>query len=280
MKRTPSLLSQQVYDVAVIGGGIYGLSIARDAALRGLRVALVEQGDFGNATSSNHHKIIHGGFRYLQHADFQRMRESIRERRTLLRIAPHLVSPLPFLIPTYGHGLQSKLILTAALKCNDLISFDRNRDVGPDKVIPPGRILSRDECLRLCPGIEPHGLTGGIIFHDGQIYNPNRLHLSLAWSITQTGGVVVNYARVTDFLRQGSTILGIRVRDECSGQDLEVKARFTVNCGGPWINQLFQLLNLPERRTTGRWIKAAVLVTRPLVPNLAVGVPSKARYTD
>jgi glycerol-3-phosphate dehydrogenase len=280
MKRMPSLLTQQVYDVAVIGGGIYGLSIARDAALRGLRVALVEQGDFGHATSSNHHKIIHGGLRYLQHADFKRMRESIRERRTLMRIAPHLVSPLPFLVPTYGHYLQSKLVLTAALKCNDLISFDRNQGVGPDKIIPPGRVLSRGECLRLCPGLDPHGLTGGIIFHDGQIYNPDRLHLALVWSITQAGGVVVNYARVTGFLQQGRTILGIRVRDECSGQDLQVRARYTVNCGGPWINQILRVLNLPERRTTGRWLKAAVLVTRPIVTNLAVGVPSKAHYAD
>ena len=101
MKRAIARLSHQIYDVAVIGGGIYGASVARDAALRGLAVALIERGDFGNATSSNHHKIIHGGLRYLQHGDLKRMRESIRERSTLLRIAPHLIHPLPFLIPTY-----------------------------------------------------------------------------------------------------------------------------------------------------------------------------------
>src|SRR5687767_5287891 len=102
MKRNLAKLTRQEYDLLVIGGGIYGISVARDAALRGLRVALVEQGDFGHATSSNHQNIIHGGLRYLQHVDLKRMRDSVRERSILLRIAPHLVHPLPFLIPTYG----------------------------------------------------------------------------------------------------------------------------------------------------------------------------------
>ena len=127
MIRKVSAFADKKYDLIIVGGGIYGISVARDAALRGLTVGLVEQGDFGNAASSNHHKIIHGGFRYLQHADFSRMRESSRERNILMRIAPHLVHPMPCVIPTYGHRLREKLILTVALKINDVISFDRNR---------------------------------------------------------------------------------------------------------------------------------------------------------
>ena len=108
MKRNLLALTDSVYDLLVVGGGIYGACVARDAALRGLSVALVEKSDFGAATSANSLKIIHGGLRYLQHADFMRMRESVKEQQVLMRIAPHLVHPLPVLIPTYGHWLQGK----------------------------------------------------------------------------------------------------------------------------------------------------------------------------
>jgi glycerol-3-phosphate dehydrogenase len=164
MTRNFSQLSHKVYDVAVIGGGVYGISVARDAAFRGLTVAVVERGDFGNATSSNHHRIIHGGLRYLQHVDLKRMRESIRERNILLRIAPHLVHPLPFLIPTYQYLTQGRLLLSLALKMNDLISLDRNRNLEPHKKIPRGRLISKSECLQLCPNINQRDLTGGAFF--------------------------------------------------------------------------------------------------------------------
>ncbi len=154
MKRDITRLSRDVFDVAIIGGGIYGASVARDAALRGLKVALVEQADFGSATSANSHKIIHGGLRYLQHGDLKRMRESIRERSILLRVAPHLVFPLPVLIPTYRDLLQGKLAMAVALKLNDLIGFDRNRDLEPQKRISRGHVISKAECLRLCPGLD------------------------------------------------------------------------------------------------------------------------------
>ena len=111
MERDLRKLSDHRFDVAIVGGGIYGVSIARDAALRGLAVALVEKADFGGATSANSHKIVHGGLRYLQTADFRRVRESIRERSALLRIAPHLVRPQAFLMPTYGHGLRGRFLI-------------------------------------------------------------------------------------------------------------------------------------------------------------------------
>ena len=101
MQRNLPRLANNKYDVLVLGGGIYGVWCAWDAALRGLSVALVDKGDFGHATSSNNLKIVHGGLRYLQHGDLRRMRESIRERRILMQIAPHLVHPLPFVMPTY-----------------------------------------------------------------------------------------------------------------------------------------------------------------------------------
>src|SRR3990172_1319867 len=126
MKRDLKKLKTTEFDIVIIGGGIYGVCAAREAALRGLSVAIIEKDDFGSATSSNSLKIIHGGLRYLQHADFKRMRESITERRNLMRIAPHLVHPLPCIMPTYGHAMKGKEVMNIALFLNDLIGYDRN----------------------------------------------------------------------------------------------------------------------------------------------------------
>ncbi len=280
MKRAVLQLSQKVYDVVIIGGGIYGASVARDAALRGLKVALVEQGDFGSATSANNHKIIHGGLRYLQHADLKRMRESIRERSILFRIAPHLVHPLPFLIPTYGHLLKGKPALWAALKLNDLISFDRNRNLEHQKRIPRGRMLSKAECLQLCPGLAQRGLTGGALYFDGQVYNPDRLNLSLLLSAAGAGADLANYVQVNGFLQEGKTVTGVQAKDVLSGNCLEVRAKIVVNCSGPWTDRVLHLLGNPRHSKRTNLLKAFVLVTRPLVQGIAVGIPGKSQYKD
>ena len=143
MKRNLARLSENVYDVLIIGGGIYGLFTAWDAALRGLSVALVEKGDFGHATSSSSQRVIHGGLRYLRNANILQMRESIQERTNMIRLAPHLVHPLPFLIPSYGHGLRGKAALSLALKIHDLVGFDRNQLNDPQKHFPPGQTMSK-----------------------------------------------------------------------------------------------------------------------------------------
>jgi glycerol-3-phosphate dehydrogenase len=267
------------YDVVVIGGGIYGISVARDAALRGLTVALVEQGDFGNATSSNLHKIIHGGLRYLQDGDLKRMRESIRERSILLRIAPHLVHPIPCLIPTYRHSLQNKLLMSLACIANDLISADRNRQLKPHKKIPRGRVISKAECLQLCPELDQRDLTGAAIYYDAQVYNPDRLNLSLLLSAMKTGADAANYAQVIGFLRNGRAVTGIKVKDLLSGTIFEIRARMVVNCTGPWTNSVLRPLGLPSFKNIG-WCKAMVLVTRPLVQDIALGLLGRTPYED
>ena len=193
-------LANETYDVLVLGAGIYGISVARDAALRGLRVALIDKGDFGHATSSNHHKIIHGGLRYLQHGDLKRMRESIRERGVLLRIAPHLVRPLPFLLPIYKNSLPGKLLMSMALKLNDLISLDRNVHLDRKQKIPRGRIISSSECLQIWPDIDQRGLTGGAVYFDVQVDNPERLNLALVLSAVRAGAEVANYVEAKGFL--------------------------------------------------------------------------------
>ena len=279
MRRNLSTLSERQYDLAIVGGGIYGISVARDAALRGFSVALVEQGDFGSATSSNLHKIIHGGLRYLQHGDLKRMRQSIRERSILMRIAPHLVDPLPFLIPIYRDARPGKFVTATALKLNDLISFDRNRDLDTRKLIPPGRLISPAHCRQLCPLLDSTGLTGAALFHDAQVHNADRLNLSLLLSAINAGADVANYAQVTGFLRDGNRVQGMRVKDVLSGNVFDVRARISVNCAGPWMDRVLQLLGIPSSGNVG-WCKAVVLVTRRLIRDIAVGFQSRIPYED
>ena len=134
MKRNPQEFADNIFDVLVIGGGIYGACIVWDAALRGLSVGLIERNDFGQETSANSLKTVHGGLRYLQDADLNLVRRMIRERSSYLRIAPHLVHPLACLTPTYSSLMKSKMVMGVALKINDLAGYDRNREAHPEKI--------------------------------------------------------------------------------------------------------------------------------------------------
>lgn len=211
LKRNLDNLARQRYDVLVVGGGIYGACIAWEAALRGLSVCLIEKYDFGSATSANSLKIIHGGLRQIQHGNLREMRKLVSERGTWMRIAPHLIHPLPVLIPTYGRW--AKKMLAAALWINDLIGRDRNRIEDLEKFIPAGRIISKRECLELLPDISPTGLTGGAVFYDAQIYNTERLVLSFLRSADTMGADLANYLQARRLLWAGNRILGIEVKD-------------------------------------------------------------------
>jgi glycerol-3-phosphate dehydrogenase len=280
MKRNPTRLSAEVYDVVVIGGGIYGVCVAWEAALRGLSVVLVDKGDFGHATSSNSLRIIHGGFRYLQQLDIRRMRRAIRERMIWMRIAPHIVHPLPVLVPTYGHWMRGKEILSLALKMNDLISFDRNRLTDPEKCIPRGRLISRTECMRLLPGIEEKGLTGGALWYDCQMYNSERLLLSILKSASAAGADVANYVEVTGFIRKGDQARGVKARDVLQGEEFDIQAKIVVNTGGPWIDKILSLQSKNSEPGQVRLLKAMNLVTRPLIKHYAVGLSIRQRNRD
>lgn len=262
MRRDLSLLDAHTYDVLIVGGGIYGATLAWDAALRGLSVALVEKGDFGQATSANSLKIVHGGIRYLQQADLKRMRESIRERRTLLKVAPHLVHPLGCLMPTYGHFDKGREVMALALALNDLVGYDRNRLVDPARHLPGGRMLSRGETLSLLPGIPSGGLTGGALWYDGQMYNAERLTLSFVLSAAKAGAVVANYVEATGYLRKDGRVTGVAARDVLSGGTLAVRARAVVNTSGPWLERTLQGLGARPAGANLRLAKAVNLIAR------------------
>jgi glycerol-3-phosphate dehydrogenase len=278
MNRNPVNLTKKDFDILVIGGGIYGACMVWEAASRGLSVALIERGDFCSATSANSLKIIHGGLRYLQHGDFKRMRESTAERKILMRIAPHLVHPLPVLVPTYGWGMKGKPILSLALAINDGVSCDRNIGLDPQKYLPNGRTISRSQCLELAPGLNPDGLTGAAIFYDAQVYNSERLPLAFIQSAVGAGASVANYVEATGLLCEGRQVRGVRARDRLSGNEFEIGARTTVATCGPWVDRLRQWLggSAPAMPLA----KAINLITRPLFSDYAVGLSSRPPSRD
>jgi glycerol-3-phosphate dehydrogenase len=236
MQRDLSRLTGTTHDVIVVGGGIQGVWIAWDAALRGLSVALLERDDFGAATSANSLRIVHGGLRYLARGDLPRMRESIRERAALLRVAPSLVEPLPVLIPTVGAGTQSRMAMGAALRLNDLSAFDRNRGLRPDRRLPRGRLVAADECRRLFPAFPPS--SGGALWYDARLSHPERLTLAIARAAAGRGAAVANYCRVERLVSDGGRVRGVVATDLEAGGELEIRGRTVVIAAGPWTPEL------------------------------------------
>lgn len=280
MERNLRQLTNQSYDVIVVGAGIYGATIAWEATLRGLSVVLLEKDDFGHATSANSLKTVHGGLRYLQHLDFKRMRESIRERTALIRIAPHLVHVLPCIMPTYGHGFKGKEVLQAALLLNDLISFDRNRHTESGKHLPNGRLLAKDETLALLSGIDEENINGGAVWYDAQMYNSERLTLAFILSAAERGTAVANYAQVTNFIQQDNRILGVQILDRLTGHSYDVQARMVINAAGPWVDNVLGLLERKHVKLGVRLAKAVNVATRQLFPTYAVGLKSRKSFQD
>lgn len=281
MKRELGQLQNATFDVVIIGGGIYGATAAWDAALRGFSVALVEKGDFGGATSSNSLKIIHGGLRYLQHADFKRMRESISERRTLMKIAPHLVFPLPCVMPTHGHALKGKQVMGIALLLNDLIGFDRNGLSDPEKFMPGGRVISKREIREIIPGINETGLTGGAIWYDCQVRNSERLLMSFLHGAVENGAVIANYVEATGFDLENNQVKGVHVRDQFTAESFKISARLVINNAGPWLNDVLGLLNGHRPKRTVKLSAAMNLVVKKkLFDKYAVGISSKTDFKD
>ncbi len=276
MRRDIPRLSDTRFDLLIIGAGIYGACAAWDASLRGLSVAVVDQGDFGAATSANSLRIVHGGLRYLARGEFSRMRESIRERSTLLRIAPGLVEPLSVLVPTYGAAGRGRIAHAAALALNDLVSWNRNRSLDPDRLIPRGRTVSRDECLRLFPWFEAEGLSGGAMWHDAQLRHPERLTLSFVKAAAEGGAVAANYLRVQRVLTHRGVAQGARAIDCLSGTELDIRARAVLVAAGPWTRGLVATgTGASGVEPSGRAMGLNVVIARRLA-DVAFGVRSRS----
>ena len=233
-----SALQGQSFDVAIIGGGIVGCGVARDAARRGLRVALFEKRDFASGTTAASTRIVHGGLRYLETADLRLVRLDLQERETLLRIAPHLVKPLEFVIPFRGLGAFTRLKLRAGLALYDALASGSS--------LPRHRMRNGDAA-----------------YHDARVDSPERLCVENVVDAAAHGAQAFNYCEVTGVLRDGGAVAGVRVHDVLTGEQAEIRARVTVNASGPWFERVAGLVTpaLPGRiRTT----KGIHLVCPPL----------------
>src|SRR5215831_9011900 len=197
----PRLQTAGSYDVIVIGAGINGAGIARDAAMRGLRVLLLDKGDISNGTTAWSTRLIHGGLRYLEHFEFGLVRESLREREVLLHVAPHLVKPIPMLIPIYRYSRRSRLAIRTGMIAYDLLSLNKS--------LPRHKMLSRDEAIAREPGLNSEGLAGAAMYYDCQVQYAERLVLENAIAAHESGAIVRTYCRVDRLVREDRRVRGV-----------------------------------------------------------------------
>ncbi|MEP7199248.1 MAG: glycerol-3-phosphate dehydrogenase, partial [Chloroflexota bacterium] len=262
-------LDSGIYDLIVIGGGINGAGIARDAAQRGLNVALLEKNDFASGTTQAPTRLIHGGLRYLEHFEFGLVFESLQEREVLLRIAPHLVHPLPFVIPIYQHNRRGPWLVNLGMIAYDVLSFN--------KTLPRYQRLNRAQVLELEPGLDSHGLRGGVVYYDGQVDWPERLCLANVLAARADGAYVRNYSEVVGFVGNAKSVEGVRVRERLTGKEYDLRAHLVINAAGPWADAVTRLLNPREpQRVFGTKGTHLVVPPFPSAPRHAIYIEAQS----
>jgi glycerol-3-phosphate dehydrogenase len=265
MERNPSALSETQFDLVVIGGGINGAATAREAALRGMKVALVEARDFASGTSSRSSKLIHGGLRYLEQFDFKLVHESRTERRILQRMAPHLAHPLPFVLPIYRGDPYTPLKIRAGLTIYDLLGNLGRED--------RHRMLSAKEALRLIPPLRSDGLRAAALYYDSET-DDARLTIENVIDAAERGAVVANYTEIralsisADAL--GRRVVSAEARDGFTGRRYEISGRFWVNATGPWVDHVRALLPGFDGSRTIRLTRGTHLILPAVDPDHAL----------
>ena len=228
------MVDEEVWDILIIGGGATGLGAAVDAASRGLKTVLVEQSDFAKATSSRSTKLIHGGLRYLQQGNISLVLEALKERGRLCQNAPHLICHRAFFVPSY-HWWQGPFY-GIGLKIYDILAGKLG--------LEPSKHLSKEETLARLPTLDPEELLGGTIYYDGQ-FDDSRLAIALAQTAADHGACMINYMKVVGFLKEKNHVVGVRVRDEESGAEREMRAKVVINATGVFSDSL-RRLDQPE----------------------------------
>jgi len=272
VKRDLSLLATRQFDVVIVGGGIHGACVARDAAMRGMSVALVEQGDFCSATSHNSLKTIHGGIRYLQHLNFKRATESIREHQILRRTMGHLVEPLRFLMPNYGWKMRGPLAMGAGIALFEKLTFWMSLRDGNPIEAPRGRVVSAKRCIEMAPGVDTDGLTGGGIWADAQVGYADKAVLQILEDATGLGAVVANYVQADRVLTADGAVIGVA----CTGEagPFEIKATQVVNATGPWATSWLEAAVPSEPKAHVGLVRSMNLVIDRPAPETAIAVKS------
>ena len=239
LAREPKTAASSTYDLIIIGGGVYRAMLTYEASCRGLRTLLIERDDFGENTSFNSLRIIHGGFRYLQDLDIVRLMESVEERRFFLRTFPQLVKPLPCIMPLYGNGLRRPAVLRLASLAYDILSRNRNQGMAPNWKIPSGLVLNKTETREVFSGVDMEGLKGGAVWFDAMVQDSQRLIIEVLRLSTNYGATVLNYVEAIQLLtNQKKIVSGIIAIDRESGESFEFKSNIVINACGPWCRDL------------------------------------------
>lgn len=229
-------IQNRTYDLVVIGGGINGAATARDAALRGLSVLLLEKNDFAGGTTSWSTRLIHGGLRYLEYFEFALVRESLREREILLRTAPHLVKPIQLTIPIYRGGSRQYWEIQAGMFLYDVLSYDKS--------LPNHRMLPAHKFRQLFRSADHADAQGAAQYYDGQVEYAERLCLEIVLDAQAAGADVLNYTTVTALARQGDRVTGLTAHHQSSDQTLEIALpdnAVVANISGPWVDRILGL---------------------------------------
>ena len=251
------------YDAIIIGAGINGAGIARDAALRGLRVLLLDKGDLASGASGWSTRLIHGGLRYLEYGEIGLVRESLREREILLRIAPHLVKPLAMVVPLYDEAnRRPKWMIRAGMLAYDALSFDKS--------LSRHRFWNRDETLRQAAGLRSEKLQGAAVYYDAQVEYPERLVVENALDAQAHGAEIRTYARVSRLITENGAVRGVEYTDETG--DHTARAPVVLNVAGPWVDSLLRGI-APQPLIGGT--KGSHIVAQPFA-----GAPDGAIYVE
>lgn len=266
--RDPGRAAGGRYDLAVVGGGVYGISLALEAARRGLRPVLLERGDFGGGTSWNNLRIVHGGLRHLQRFDLRGARDSIRERAWFLTTFPELVRPLVCVMPLYGRGLRRPAVLRAALLANEVLSPSR-------RILPPGHLLDAQETARLFPAVETDGLKGAAVWYDASMPDSPRLLIEMARWAAAGGATLLNYVEATELLESGGRVEGVRGVDALTGDGHEFRAPVVVNCAGPWCREWAARFDRDVEELFRPSLAFNLLLDRPPAADAAVAVEAR-----
>ena len=253
------------FDLIIIGAGINGAGIARDAAMRGLKVLLLDKGDIGGGTSAWSTRLIHGGLRYLEHGELGLVRESLREREILMRIAPHLVRPLPILLPVYKGARRGSWTIRAGMWAYDLLSFH--------KTLPHHRFLSPQQALQEIPSLESRNLEGAAVYYDAQVEFAERLVLENALSAVEHGAAVQTYTRLQNFVSNDKSILAVQLVNVKTGDAQTASASMIINAAGPWVDDVLEKGASSDRLIGGT--KGSHIVVDPFA-----GAPTTGLYVE
>lgn len=234
-RQIPQDISEYPFDLIVVGAGINGAGIARDAAMRGLKVLLLDKGDISDGTTQWSTRLIHGGLRYLEHYEVALVRESLKDREKLIQIAPHLVKPLGFLVPVYDRSQRGPFMIKLGMVAYDVLSADKSME--------NHKMFNREQTLEREPGLNPEGLKAAAFYYDAQVEYAERLAVENAISAKERGAYVLNYARVDRLITDDNAVTGVEFTDVLSGEQYKAFAPVTVNVAGPWVDRVLGSLS-------------------------------------